>query len=183
MLRLGPGKYTKVPGQAPHITTDHSADIRNRTSLARVTLRIRKPKLETRVKDWTVIIHQQVRMFSNAIQNNEWGRAVEVTMLPPSPTNPITIPKRRDLSGKVTLSHDIIREKIELHEDRTYDYALNSRSSFWDATVFLKNLSAFAIWNSILPEPGRPSSQFSPNSYTYTPHCMQEDPDYNEPVV
>ena len=44
ILRRSHGQVTKVPGQAPTITTEYSADIRYRTTGARVCLHIQKPK-------------------------------------------------------------------------------------------------------------------------------------------
>ena len=50
ILRRSHGQVTKVPGQAPHITTEYSADIRYRTTRARVCLHIQKPKPEATIK-------------------------------------------------------------------------------------------------------------------------------------
>ena len=51
MLRRSQGQVTKVRGQATHITTDYSADIRYRTTRARVCLHIQKPKPQATIKN------------------------------------------------------------------------------------------------------------------------------------
>ena len=51
LLRRSHGQVTKVPGQAPHITTQYSADIRNRTPRASVSLRIQKPGLQSSIEN------------------------------------------------------------------------------------------------------------------------------------
>ena len=50
ILIRGHGQVTKVPGQAPHITTEYCADIRYRTPRAGVCLHIQKPKPQASIK-------------------------------------------------------------------------------------------------------------------------------------
>ena len=50
ILRRSQSQVTKVPGQTPHIAAEYSAASRNRTPWARISLNIRKPKSQARVK-------------------------------------------------------------------------------------------------------------------------------------
>ena len=50
ILRRSNGQVTKVHGQTPHIAAEYSAASRNRTPWARISLNIRKPKSQARVK-------------------------------------------------------------------------------------------------------------------------------------
>ena len=52
------GQVTKVPCQAPHITIEYYADIRNRTPRAKVNLHIQKPKPQARIKNKIEKIHK-----------------------------------------------------------------------------------------------------------------------------
>ena len=51
ILRLGHCQVTKVPVQDPHITTEYSADSRNRTPWARISLHIQNPKPQASIKN------------------------------------------------------------------------------------------------------------------------------------
>ena len=50
-LRRSHGQVTKVPRQTPHITTEYSADSRNRTPRARICLHTQKPKPQACIKE------------------------------------------------------------------------------------------------------------------------------------
>ena len=71
ILRRSHGQVTKVPGQAPHITTEYSADIRYRTTLARVCLHIQKPKPQATIKNEIKKIHINYLMFTIQCTNND----------------------------------------------------------------------------------------------------------------
>ena len=51
ILRPNHGPVIKVPGQAPHITTEYFADTWNRTPRAWVSLHIQKPKPQASIKN------------------------------------------------------------------------------------------------------------------------------------
>ena len=87
ILRRSHGQVTKVPGQAPHITTEHSADSRFRKPRARVCLHIQKPKPQATVKNKIEKIHKLFHVY-NTIHKQWWGRAVAMAMLLPPPTKP-----------------------------------------------------------------------------------------------
>ena len=72
ILRRSHGQVTIVPGQAPHITAEYSADIRNRTQRARVSLHIQKPKHQASIKNKIKKIHKLFDVY-NAI-NKRWGQ-------------------------------------------------------------------------------------------------------------
>ena len=80
-----------VPGQAPHITTEYSADSWYRTPLARDCLHIQKPKPEATIKNEIEKIHKLLDVYIQ-YTNDDGGRAAAMTMLPPLPTKPITLP-------------------------------------------------------------------------------------------
>ena len=52
------------PGQAPHITTEYSADSRYRTPRARVCLHIQKPKPLATIKNEIEKIHKLFDVYS-----------------------------------------------------------------------------------------------------------------------
>ena len=70
-----------VPGQAPHINAEYSADSRKRTLPARVSLHIQKPMPQASVKNKIEKIHTLFDVY-NAIHKSG-GRAVAMAMLPP----------------------------------------------------------------------------------------------------
>ena len=57
-----------VPGQAPHITAEYSADSRNRMLRMRVSLHIKKPKLQGSIKYKIAKIYKLFDVY-NAIHN------------------------------------------------------------------------------------------------------------------
>ena len=63
-LRRSHGQVTKVHGQAPHITTEYSADSRYRTTRARVCLHIQKPKSQATIKNEIVKIHKLFDVYN-----------------------------------------------------------------------------------------------------------------------
>ena len=60
-----------VSGQDSHITAECSADIRNRSSLARVRLHIQKPKPQASIKNKIGKIHKLFDVY-DAI-HKRWG--------------------------------------------------------------------------------------------------------------
>ena len=58
LQRWSHGQVSNVPGQAQLITTEYSADSRNRTYWARINLRIHKPKPQARVKEKMIDTHR-----------------------------------------------------------------------------------------------------------------------------
>ena len=79
-----------VPGQAPHIIAEYSADSGNRTPFARVGLHIQKPKPQASIINKIEKIHKLLDVY-NAI-HKKWGRAVAMAMLPLPPTKPSILP-------------------------------------------------------------------------------------------
>ena len=71
ILRQSHGQVTMIPGQAQHITAVYSADSRNRTPLARVSLQIQKPKPQASIKNKIEKIHKLFDAY-NAI-HKRWG--------------------------------------------------------------------------------------------------------------
>ena len=65
-----------------------------------------------------------------------------------------------EVKKKSTLSHVLQGEEEELREDRAYDCGCTSWSPLRDAVGSFKK-ELIRIWNSILPEPGQPSTQLS----------------------
>ena len=86
ILRRSHGQVTKVPGWAPHITTEQSADSRHRTPRARVCLHIQKPKPQASTKNkidkfhklfdvYGIQIHYHLTKVSDRI--NMWNLILE----------------------------------------------------------------------------------------------------------
>ena len=71
ILRRSNDQVTMVPGQAPHITAEYSADSRNRTQRARVSLHIQKPKPQASIKKKIEKIHKLFDVY-HAI-HKRWG--------------------------------------------------------------------------------------------------------------
>ena len=71
-----------------------------------------------------------------------------------------------------------LRERSELREDRAYDYGCNSWSPLRDAIGSFKRthppLEQYINWTRTTQ---------CPTVQTHTPHYMQEDQAYSEPVV
>ena len=63
-MRRSHGQVTKVPGQAPHITTKYSADSRYSTTRARVCLHIQKPKPQATIKNEIKKIHKLFDVYN-----------------------------------------------------------------------------------------------------------------------
>ena len=97
ILRRSHGQVTKGPGLTPDITTEYSADSRDRTPMASVCLHIQKPKPQATIKNEIEKIH---KLIDVTIQytNDDGGRAFAMAMLPPPPTKPITLPWQRGFS-------------------------------------------------------------------------------------
>ena len=84
---------TKVSGQVPHITTEYSEAIRNRTTLARGCLNVQKPKPQASEK---IIYRNSLTVW--CLQYNtqkDGGMAVTMAVLPPPSKKPITLPCQR----------------------------------------------------------------------------------------
>ena len=64
ILRRSHGQVTKVPGQAPHITTVYSAHSRCRMTRARVCLHIQKPKPQATIKNEIEKIHKLFDVYN-----------------------------------------------------------------------------------------------------------------------
>ena len=102
-------------------------------------------------------------MFTIQYTSDDGVRAVAMAMLPPPPTNPITLPWQRGFSGggkkRSTLSHVLGRGvsygKIVL----TTVAVTHDLLSGMPLVLLRKEL--FRLWNSILREPGQPSAQLS----------------------
>ena len=80
-----------VPGLAPHITTEYSADIRNRTLQAWVSLNNQKQKPHVSIKIKIEKFHKLFDVYTMQY-TKDGGSAVAMAMLPPPPTKPITLP-------------------------------------------------------------------------------------------
>ena len=89
--------WHKVPGQAPHITADYSADIRNRTPRAKINLHIQKPQPQVSIKNKTEKIHKLFDVYNT--MNKRYGKAVAMAMLPLPPTKLITLPLQCGFAG------------------------------------------------------------------------------------
>ena len=98
ILNRSHGQVTKVPSQAPHITAGYSADIRNRTLLARVSLNIQKPKPQASIINKREKIHKLFDVYNTIHKRCGWP--VAMAMLPPSSTKPITMPWQCGFNGE-----------------------------------------------------------------------------------
>ena len=85
ILRRSHCQVTKVPGQAPHITAEYSADIRNRTPRAMV----KSTETEASGKHNKLDKRKSLKYLMFTLQYTKGrGRAVAMGMLPSPPTNP-----------------------------------------------------------------------------------------------
>ena len=91
ILKRSHGQVTKVRGQAPHISTEYSADSWYRTTRARVCLHLQKPKPRATIK-MRKRKSTNYLMFTIQYANDDGGRTVAMAMLPLPPTKPITMP-------------------------------------------------------------------------------------------
>ena len=92
-----------------------------------------------------------------------WGRAVEMAMLPPPSTKPITLPRQHGFSRGLkkeehakprSVGREVSYGKIGL---TTVAVTHDLRSGM----PLVLEIEFIHLWNSILPEPGQPSAQLS----------------------
>ena len=114
ILRWSHCQVTKVPFQSPHITTEYSADIRNRTLRARVSIHIQKRKPPASIRNKIKKFHKLFNAYTT-FHKDDMGRAIAMPMLPLPPIKPITLPWQRGFSWggkkKSMISHILKREE------------------------------------------------------------------------
>ena len=89
--------------------------------------------------------------------------AVEMAMLPPPPTKPITLPWQRGFSGGGK-KEEYAKPHIEGREVSYGKIGLTSVVVIQDLLSGMQlvlKIELIRVWNRILPEPGQPSAQLS----------------------
>ena len=92
-----------------------------------------------------------------------WGRAVEMAMLPPPPTKPITLPWQRGFSGEEK-KEEYAKPRTEGREVSYGKIGLTTVAVTQDllsGIPLVLKIELIRLWNTILPEPGQPSAQLS----------------------
>ena len=94
------------------------------------------------------------------------------------PTNPITLPKHRGFSGvgknEYTSYTTNLRERSKLDSGCKYEFPLRDAVGFFFQKSTATPFELLITWISATQ---------CPTVQTHTPHCMQKDPAYNEPVI